>query len=196
MIDRLNSLRTHLPRRFLSQATVPAQCCLDYEPYYSGIRKNLSCMQMLHQLKSGLMGKKPNNAVFQYLLILCLSIALVLSQTNRLHMHFMHDDHSSASSVHIVDVHTVLSQHDFDHHEDHHSESHHPENHHPAAIDISPDNLIKKTNLLNPLLFILLFIGLFLYIPRLLCLSRQRLYQTRLLPCNYLLHPPLRAPPL
>jgi len=135
------------------------------------------------------MEKYPNNSIFQYLLVLCLSLALVLSQANRLHMHLQHEDHSPVASGHIVDVHTASTLHDFDL-ADHH------ENHHPAAIDISPDNLIKKTNLLNPLVLILIFIGLFLYIPRLVCLPRQRRYKTLFIPCSYLLQPPLRAPPL
>lgn len=135
------------------------------------------------------MDKYPDNSIFQYLLVMCFSLALILSQTSRLHMHFQHDDHSSVTSAHIVDVHTISTLHNFDlidQHEDHHS----------AAIDINSDNLIKKTNLLNPLLLIILFIGIFLYIPRFACLSRHKLYKTLFISCSYLLQPPPRAPPL
>jgi len=136
------------------------------------------------------MDKTPNNPVFRILLILCLSLALLMAQTNRMHMHLEHDDHSSVASGHIVDVHTTSTLHDFD------LTDHHDDDQHSAAIDVSPDNLNQKVNLLNPLVLILLFIGLFLYLPRLICLPRQRRYQTLFIPCNYLLHPPLRAPPV
>jgi len=135
------------------------------------------------------MEKYRNNQVFRYLLVLCISLALVLSQSNRLHMHLEHDDHSSVASAHIVDVHASTLVHDLnlvDHHDDHHS----------AAIDVSPDNLVKKTNSLNPLVLILLLIGFFIYLPRLICLSRQKTYQILFISCSYLFHPPLRAPPI
>lgn len=135
------------------------------------------------------MKKHHNNPVLQYLLVLCISFALILSQTNLLHMHLQHDDHSSGVSGHVINVHTSTLLHDVDlagHHGDHHS----------AAIDVTPDNLVKKTNSLNPLVLILLFLGLVLYKPLLICLPRQRLYQTLFTSCYYLLHPPLRAPPV
>ena len=130
-----------------------------------------------------------NNPVLQYILVLCLSFTLILSQTNLLHMHLQHDDHSSVASGHVIDVHTSTMLHDIDlagHHGDQHS----------AAIDVNPDNLMNKTTSLNPLVFILLLIGLFLCSPRLIFLPRSRLYQIQFIPCNYLLHPPLRAPPV
>jgi len=130
------------------------------------------------------------NSLLKYLLLLCLSLALILSQANRLHMHLQHDDHSSVATGHIVDVHKTTILHDID------LADHQDGGHHSTTIDISPDNLVKKTNLLNPLVLILLFIGLFLYLPRLTCLPRKRLYKELFNPCYYLLHPPLRAPPV
>jgi len=103
-------------------------------------------------------------------------------------MHLQHDDHSSNASGHVINVHMSKLLHDInlvDHKDDDHS----------TAIDINPDNLVKKTNSLNPLVLILLYIGLFLYIPRLICLPRQRLYQILFTPCYYFIQPPLRAPP-
>ena len=135
------------------------------------------------------MKKHHYNTVLQYLLVLCISSALILSQTNLLHMHLQHDDHSSGASVHVINVHTSTLLHDgdlVDHHGDHHS----------AAIDVTPDNLVKKTSSLNPLVLILLFLGLILYKPRLICLPWQRSYLTLFTSCYYLLHPPLRAPPV
>lgn len=138
------------------------------------------------------MQKNSNNPIFQYLLILCLSLALLLAQTNRLHMHLEHDDHS-ATSGHVVDVHAASILHDLD-------LTHHDgflgDDHHPVAIDVSPDNLIQKTNLLNPLILILLFIGLLLILPRMVCRLRQRPYIKRFTSRYYLFQPPLRAPPL
>ena len=130
-----------------------------------------------------------NNSVLRYLLVLCLSLALILSQASRLHMHVQHDDHSSVASGHVVNVHTATLLHDLnltDHHGDHHV----------AAIDVSTDNLVKKTNSLNPLVLILLCIGLFLYLPHLISLPRQRRFQTLFTYCYYLFNPPLRAPPV
>ena len=143
------------------------------------------------------MQKNANNPIFQYLLILCLSLALLLAQTNRLHMHLEHDDHSDTSGHavdgHVVDVHAASILHDFDltHHE-----GFLDGDHHPVAIDVSPDNLIQKTNLLNPLVLILLFIGFLLILPRLVCRIRQRPYIKRFTSRYYLFQPPLRAPPL
>jgi len=107
-------------------------------------------------------------------------------------MHLEHDDHSDASG-HVVDVHTASILHDFD-------LTHHDgflgDDHHPVAIDVSPDNLIQKTNLLNPLILILLFIGLLLILPRMVCRLSQRPYIKRFTSRYYLFQPPLRAPPL
>ena len=147
------------------------------------------------------MQKNANNSIFQILLILCLSLSLLLAQTNRLHMHLEHDDHADtaghAVDGHVVDVHAASILHDFDplHHSGHH-DGFLADDHHPVAIDVSPDNLIQKTNLLNPLIFILLFIGLLLILPRLFYRIRQRPYIKRSTSRYYLFQPPLRAPPL
>lgn len=138
------------------------------------------------------MQKNANNPIFQTLLILCLSLALLLAQTNQLHMHLEHDDHSDTSG-HAVDVHAASILHDFDLN---HHDAFLDDDHHHAAIDLSPDNLIQKTNLLNPLILILLFIGLLLVLPRLAFRVRQRPYIKRFTSRYYLFQPPLRAPPL
>jgi len=136
------------------------------------------------------MGKYHHNSIFQYLLVLCLSLVLLLAQTNRLHMHLEHDSHSDTSG-HVVDVHSASMLHDFEltHHDGLNND------HHPAAIDVSSDNLITKSNLLNPLVLILLFAGLFLALPRLVCRLRHSSYKILFTLRYYLLHPPLRAPP-
>ena len=116
-----------------------------------------------------------------------------MAQASGLHMHVQHDDHSSAASGHIIDIHTASTHHDdIDTH--HHGAQ---DDHHPAAIDISQDYLVKKTSLLDPLVLIILFIGLFLFIPRLRRISSQWHYKPpNVIPCYYLLHPPLRPPPV
>jgi len=132
------------------------------------------------------MGKTYNNSIFQYMFILYLCIVLLMAQASGLHMHVQHDDHSSSASEHIVDIHTASTHH--------HGAQ---DDHHPAAIDISQDYLVKKTSLLDPLVLIIFFIGLFLFIPRLRHISSQWRYKPpNVNPCYYLLQPPLRAPPV
>lgn len=108
-------------------------------------------------------------------------------------MHVQHDDHSSATSGHIVDIHTASTHHDD-------IDTHHEvaqDEHHPAAINISQDYLVKKTSLLDPLALMIFFIGLFLFVPRLRRISSQWRYKSPAFnPCYYLLQPPLRAPPV
>jgi hypothetical protein len=141
------------------------------------------------------MHKDHNNSIFQTLLILCLSLVLLLVQTNRLHIHIDHAEQSGSAEPavynpavynHVINVHAASIQHDLD------FTNHHAENHH-AAVDVSPD--IKKANLLEPLTLFFLFIGFFLIIPRLTCIRRQRFNKAHNPLYYYLLHPPLRAPP-
>jgi len=133
--------------------------------------------------------KSSNNSVLQYLLILCLSLALLLAQSNRLHMHLEHDDHSSIESGHVVNVHIASLLHDID-------LANHQDDHHLMAIDISSANIVKKISLFNPLAIILLLVTLFLLLPCRALISRQRLYKILRTPVDYLLYPPLRAPPI
>ena len=138
------------------------------------------------------MGKAYNNPIFQYVFILYLCITLLMAQASGLHMHVQHDDHSSATSGHIVDIHAATTAHDID---DHHHET--QDNHHPAAIDVSQDYLVKKSSLLNPLALIVFIIGLFLCVPRLRCIFSRWRYKPPIVNFDYyLLQPPLRAPPV
>jgi len=138
------------------------------------------------------MVKSPNNSIFRYLLVLSLSFTLMLSQTDRLHIHLEHEDHPM-SSEHIVHVHPELTLHDFG------LENHHDgnqDNHSAKVVDMSSDKLLKKMNLFDPIDLILLFIALFLIILRLSSVSRHGLYNTPTSSYRYLLQPPLRAPPI
>jgi hypothetical protein len=136
------------------------------------------------------MGKIHNNSIFKYLLVFCLSIALLLVQEGRLHMHLTHDDHSG-SSTHVIDVHPESTPHDvgLTHHHDVYSDEHSA-----VAVDVSTE-LLKNSSLQNPLVVILLFLGLFLCIPRQTRALRKNLYKTLISSHYYLFQPPPRAPP-
>jgi len=138
------------------------------------------------------MEKCHNNSMFKTLLVLCLSITLLLSQADRLHIHIEHNDHSM-SSEHVAGVHPESTLHDVDmtHHHDNHQDEHST-----VTVDVSADKIWKKANLLDSLLLIFLFIGVLLTIPRLTRVFRQTFYKIPITSCYYLLQPPLRAPPV
>ena len=141
------------------------------------------------------MAKTHNKPVFQYMLILYLCIALLMVQASGLHLHVQHVDHASATSEHIVDIHIASTLHDIDKYTHHYGGA--QNDHHPVAIDISQDYLVKKTSMLDPLALMIFFIGFFLFIPRLRRICSQWRYKPPTInPCYYLLHPPLRAPPV
>lgn len=138
------------------------------------------------------MARLHNHSIAKYLLVFCLSAALLLSQTGNLHMHLVHADRAG-SSTHLLDIHPESTQHDIDlsHHHDGH-----PKDHSTFAVDVSPETLLKNTNLLN-LLFLIIFISVFfLRIPPRTSVNRQQFCKTLFPPCYYLFHPPLRAPPV
>jgi len=141
------------------------------------------------------MEKTRNNSIFKILLVLCLSFTLLLSQTGRLHMHLEHNDHTETSAAafnaHVVDIHPELTLHDFELTNHHNGYQH---SHSTIAVDVSTDKLLKKINLLDPLVLILLFIGFFLYLPRLRSVGRQTPGNIFFSRCYYLLQPPLRRP--
>lgn len=142
------------------------------------------------------MGKASNNSMFKHLLVLCLSITLLLAQAGKLHVHLENNDHSEPSahvhvesSSHVLGVHPESTPHDF-------GLLNHHDNHSAAAVDVSPEKLLKSTGFINPLAIILLFIGLFLFIPRRASVCRPWFDKTFFPRCYYLLQPPLRAPPV
>ena len=140
------------------------------------------------------MDKYHNNPILRYSFILYLCIALLIAQASGLHMHVQHDDHSSATPAHIVDIHITSTHHDDI---DTHYHEGMQDDHHPAVIDISQDYLVKKTSLSDPLALIIFFIGIFLFAPRLRRISSLWRYKApTVTPGYYLIHPPLRAPPV
>ncbi len=138
------------------------------------------------------MGKNHINLMFKYILVLCLSITLLLSQANRLHIHLTHDDHSM-SSGHMIGAHPESTLHDSGVTNGH---GEHQDKHSAITVDVSADKLFKKTSLLDPLILIQLLALLFLSIPRPRSMHRPTLYKILFTSSYYLLQPPLRAPPI
>lgn len=131
--------------------------------------------------------------IIEYLLILCLGIALLLSQMSGLHMHVQHAGHSVTEPGHIVNVHAASFTHDIN------LSAHHPDeaqgDHHPGTVEVSADYLMQKIKLLSVLLVVAVFIGLFIYAPRLVGSGRCHRDKTASILRYYLHSPPLRAPP-
>ena len=129
----------------------------------------------------------------RFVMIMSLSIVLILGQAFKLHMHIQHDETSEASSGHIVVVHTAIMLHDLaystplDTTQDHQ---------HLAEIDISPDSVVTKAELLHPFLLLFLFASLFLCLPRAFYFCRWPSLNTKPAALYYLFCPPLRAPPV
>lgn len=125
---------------------------------------------------------KAINTIFHYLLILSLGVALLFAQTNKLHLHAPLGEHHSVA---VTDVHIASTPHNGTH-------SHHG----TIVVDVSSNTFVKNTNILNPLVLILLFIGFALYIPRRVYLRRCWQHKIRFTSRLYLFLPPLRAPPI
>lgn len=135
------------------------------------------------------MGRRNNNSVSQYALIVCLGVALLLGQTFKLHMHIQHDEiPSSPATEHIVDVHVASSLHNAHHQDDF-------QDHHPAEIDISSSGFVKKVELVNPFVLLFFIISIILCVPRLRRIHKKHTSKTERPLSYYLLLPPLRAPP-
>jgi len=140
--------------------------------------------------------QKPRNIwMFKFLLVLCLSFTLLLSQTDRLHVHLVHDDTMSsecALCAHVADVHPESTLHSFDLTNHHDNQNDHSAN----AMSLAKDKLLKKSNLVDPLAFILLFIVVLLSRHLLGIVPKQALSNAPFRSHFYLLQPPLRAPPI
>jgi len=116
----------------------------------------------------------------------------VLRQAFKFHMHLEHDGSPASTTAHVIDVHAVSSVHDTSssaHHDD--IENHH----HSAEVDVSLDSVSTKIKLLNSIVLLFLVASIFLFIP--LLRSTCKFYIQKIKPTspNFLLHPPLRAPP-
>lgn len=146
------------------------------------------------------MRKFSDNSVFQYALIACLSVALLLGQTVKLHMHVQHDEVSSANAVindfsanHIVNIHVSSLRHTA---LDNHHQNDFPDHHNNANIDVSSDGVLKISKVLNLFVFLLLVISFALFVPFLQRISKTQFSQIISPTKYYLLLAPLRAPPI
>ncbi|MCW8899687.1 MAG: hypothetical protein OQK75_02535 [Gammaproteobacteria bacterium] len=137
-------------------------------------------------IKIAQMNNLINNSVFQYVLIACLAIALMVGQAFKLHMHV--EPFSSTTTVHKLNVHVAATLHDFTPNISYQDE-------YLAEIEVTPDNFVKKIESFNPYILLFLFVIFFLGIPKLRSVFGQH-SQTNPSPNYYLLSPPLRAPPV
>ena len=135
-----------------------------------------------------------NSSVFQYALIACLAIALIVSQVFKLHMHIAHDESlSSSGTEHVLDIHLVTKIHKITDGSQHQDDF---QDHHLTDIKVTPDSVAKKkvdSFSLDLLLF--LFLSFFLTSVKLRSVFRQYI-QTKLISTYYLISPPSRAPPI
>ena len=137
-----------------------------------------------------------NNSTSQYILIFYLSVALLLGQAFKLHMHVQHDGlPSSTSAGHVVDMHVTSSPRDITY--DTRNQSGIQDLRHPIDIEIkvSPDSIAKKIELLKLFVALFLIAGIILFTPRLRYILSYSRIKTRLASRYYLLYSPLRAPP-
>ena len=142
------------------------------------------------------MRKYTNNSISQYVLVAFLGMVLLFGQAFKFHMHIEHDGIPSSTTAHVIDVHATSSIHDMSHDLHHDSIENTGNHHHSAEIDISLDSLSTKIKLLNSLVLLFLVVSIFLCIP--LLRATCRFYTQKIKPTslNFLLYPPLRAPPV
>ena len=135
-----------------------------------------------------------NNLASRYAFILCLSIALLFSQTFQAHMHLQHDEHAGQELGHVVDLHIASSVHESTH-DTHHQDDFMDHQYH-AEVDVSTDSFVKKAEQLNFSMLLFLIVGLIISIPTSAIFSKHSLFKKiRPKPLYYSLSPPLRAPP-
>jgi len=107
-----------------------------------------------------------NNSAYRYTFILCLSIALLFSQTFQAHMHIQHDDHAVQELGHVVGLHIASSFHSSTH-DTHHQDDFITPHDHPE-IDVNFESLVKKIGKINFSLLLILVVGFILTFPLLL----------------------------
>lgn len=134
------------------------------------------------------------NRVSQYMFIFCLGIALLFAQTFKLHMHIEHEDTSLTNTeVHTVDLHAVSYLHEINHNSNHHDDI---QQHHNSDIDVgsTTNNLVKKSQTINPFVFFIFIIFILLCVP---LLSRIHTWFEEKKPRAFsYCFPPQRAPPI
>jgi len=140
------------------------------------------------------MKSQTNNLATRYAFILCLSIALLFSQTFQAHMHLQHAEYlAGADPEHVIDLHVASLFHQSTH--DTHHQDDFMEHQYHAEVDVSADSFVKKIEQLNFSMLLFLIIGFILSIPTSTAVSKYSLFKIRPKPLYYFLNPPLRAPP-
>lgn len=135
-----------------------------------------------------------NTPVSRYMLIICMSAALLLAQAFKFHMHVQHDGSAAAvTSGYVLDAHAAVSFHgtEFDLHQTGDETGHH----HSADVNVSVDSVVKQVKIFSLLILLLSIVSILWSAPRLVCTRIERFAKTKLVPLYYLQQPPLRAPP-
>lgn len=137
------------------------------------------------------MKKYTNNSTTRLALIAVLSVLLLFVQSFKLHMHVQQKEvPSTTEATSTIIIHEVSYLHDTN------IQDHELENLNPAEINIFPDSVVKKINLLNPLLGLLFLAILFWRLAPLRAIIRKPDFKTEHPPLELLTHQPLRAPPV
>lgn len=108
-----------------------------------------------------------NNVLGNKAIYVLLIFALLIAQTFKLHLHIEHENTSlTDTESHIIDVHAISHLHEMNHDSTHHDDI---QNHHNSEIDVNSttNNLVKKTQLLNPFVFFVLTLLIILCVPQL-----------------------------
>ena len=137
-----------------------------------------------------------NSSAYRYALIVCLSIALLLSQTFKAHVHLHHDNFSGSAHQHTVDLHVDINHSDHNETNDilHHEDALNHQNH--AEIDVSSESLVKKIKQTDLSVLLFLIIAFVLFTPRIQRDCKRYLCKAKPISLYYLFQPPLRAPPV
>ena len=143
------------------------------------------------------MRKYTNNSFFQYALIACLAIALILGQVIKLHMHVEHENTALVDTeIHTVDVHAASYSylHDTNHNSNHHDDIQQHHNSIDIDVDLTKNNFVKKVQLFSPFVFFVLTLFILLSVPQLRHIRRW--YEEKNPQAFSYCSPPQRAPPI
>ena len=141
------------------------------------------------------MRKYTNHSFFQYALIVCLAITLVLGHASKLHIHIEHENTQLAGTeIHKVDLHVASYLHEATHDSNHHNDIQQHHNSIDIDVDLTTNNLVKKVQLLNP--FVLLVLTLFVILCAPPLRQIRSWHQEKKLQAFSCCSPPQRAPPI
>jgi hypothetical protein len=126
-------------------------------------------------------------------MVIAMVFVLLFTQFFKLHMHLGHSD-EALNQGHVVDLHLASAQpHDLQH------ESHHLddiEHHDHDVVDIEPSVLLLKNSVVKQFVAILLLVIVVFNFSIVIQRVRRPSYKQNSKTFDYLISPPLRAPPL